>query len=109
MFFFFIFHRVLRLFSDNVYDIPLSFQELVKHPNMKVGIKDKEKALLLKLLTAYFLFCFFCLLTCTWKESPYFQGQEIQKCNLGLVFLNPLTPKISLVILLTVCQMILIL
>ncbi len=29
-------HRVLRLFSSNFQDNPVSFQELVEHPNMKV-------------------------------------------------------------------------
>lgn len=31
-----LFRRVLRLFSYNYYDTPVSFQELVEHPNMKV-------------------------------------------------------------------------
>ena len=64
------------MFSDNVYDIPLSFQELVKHPNMKVGIKDKEKALLLKLLTAYFV----CSLVLG-RNHHIFRGRKIKNAT----------------------------
>ena len=80
--FFFLFHRVLRLFSDNVYDIPLSFQELVKHPNMKVG-KDKEKALLLKLLTAYFFVLFFLFAHLYLEGITIFSGAGKSKMQLG--------------------------
>ena len=80
--FFFLFHRVLRLFSDNVYDIPLSFQELVKHPNMKVGIKDKEKALLLKLLTAYFfVLVFFLCSLILGRNHHIFRGRKIKNAT----------------------------
>ena len=80
--FFFLFHRVLRLFSDNVYDIPLSFQELVKHPNMKVGIKDKEKALLLKLLTAYFFVLFFFVCSLVLRRNHHiFRGRKIKNAT----------------------------
>lgn len=49
--------RVLRLFSDNVYDTPLSFQELVKHPNMK------------KTVTAVLN----CMISPDWRHLPKFR------------------------------------
>ena len=51
---------------------------------MKVGIKDKEKALLLKLLTAYFLFCFFLFAHLYLEGITIFSGAGKSKMQLGL-------------------------